>query len=128
MHSTIQQDIRLDEDHTHLNEDECFAQKNNVDFRSTKQLIDAAEVIKKNEDLVNKLEVLQKDIKNIGTADDLTKDQIELLKMHERHDHVISTPDIKLLAAAGCFPKRLARCTHPACATCCYGYAHRKPW
>ena len=33
-----------------------------------------------------------------------------------------------MLAAAGHFPKRLSKCTRPACATCSYEASRRKPW
>ena len=90
--------------------------------------VDAAELIAKNADLEDKLTKIQQEVRHICTKDTLTKDQIELLQIHERFNHVISIADIQLLAAAGHFPKRLSTCTRPACATCYYGKARRKPW
>ena len=40
----------------------------------------------------------------------------------------MSVADTQLLAATGMFPKRLSKCTKPACATCYYGAAQHKLW
>lgn len=90
--------------------------------------VDAVKLINKNQDLEKKLAKVQEEARMIGTSETLSKDQTELLRIHERYNHVISIPDIQILAAAGHFPSRLAKCTRPACATCCYGSAQRKPW
>ena len=58
--------------------------------------------------------------------DTLLKDQIELLKIHERYNHVISITGIELLAAVGYFPKRLLNCTRLAYAIYCYGATQRR--
>ena len=81
---------------------------------------DSAEIIKKNEDLETKLVQVQKEARRIGTTSTLAKDQLELLRIHERYNHVMSVADIQRLAASGVFPKRLSKCTRPACATHCY--------
>ena len=88
--------------------------------------IDTADLISKNKDLELKLSKVQEEAKMIGTADTLSKDQSELLRLHERFNHVIYIPDLQTLAAAGHFPKRSSKCTRPACTSCCYGSAQRK--
>ena len=50
------------------------------------------------------------------------------MHIHKRYDHVISMPEIQVLAAFGHFPKRLSKCARPDFATCCYGLAERNPW
>ena len=90
--------------------------------------LDAADIIAKNADLEDKLLQIQQDVKQICTKDTLDRNQRELLQLHECFNHVISITDLQLLAAAGHFPKRLSTCTRPACATCCYGKARKKPW
>ena len=62
------------------------------------------------------------------TKETLDKNQLELLQLHERFNHVISIADLQLLAAAGHFPKRLSTCTSPVCTTCCHGKVRSKPW
>ena len=84
---------------------------------------DAAETIKHNEDLENKILKAQEEAHRIGTTSTLSKDQLELIKIHERCNHVMSVADIQLLAATGVFPKRLSKHTRLACATCYYGAA-----
>ena len=71
---------------------------------------------------------VQEEARRIGTASTLTRDQQELLRIHERCNHVTSVADMQLLSATSVFPKRLSKCTRPACATCCYDAAQRKPW
>ena len=90
--------------------------------------MDAADLIATNADLEDKLLKLQEDAKQTCTKETLDKNQLELLQLHERFNHVISIADLQLLAAAGHFPKQLSTCTRPACVTCCYGKARRKPW
>ena len=46
---------------------------------------------------------------------------MELLRLHEKHNHVISIEDLQLLEEACHFPKLLSKCARPACATCFYG-------
>ena len=64
----------------------------------------------------------------LGTKDALSKDQLEPLRTHEKFNHVVPIADIQLLDAAGHFPKRLSKCTRPACATCCCEAAQKKLW
>ena len=90
--------------------------------------VDAVELISKNKDLERKLSKVQEEAKLIGTAETLSKDQGELLCLHERFNHVISIVDLQILAAAGHFPKRLSICTCPACASCYYSLAQHKAW
>ena len=96
--------------------------------RHLSQCKDAAEIIKHNEDLENKLLKVQEEARRIGTTSIISKDQLELLKIHDRHNHVMSVVDMQLLATTGIFPKRIYKYTRPTCATCCYGADQCKPW
>ena len=84
-------------------------------------MLDTEKLIKKNDDLELKLLNLSKDLNLMRTSSTLSNDQAELLRIHERYNHVLSIADIQLLAASGKFPSRLSKCTRPVCATCCYG-------
>ena len=53
---------------------------------------------------------------------------MELPRLHKRHNNGISIAYVQLLASSGYLPKRLSKCTRPACATCCYGKDHKKTW
>ena len=90
--------------------------------------IDTLDFMSKNADLEEKLLKIQKEAILTGTSETLNKDQQELLRIHERHNHVILILDIQALAAASHFPKTLSKCARPDCATCYYGAAERKPW
>ena len=57
-------------------------------------LLDANKLIKKNDDLELKLLNLSKDLKLMSTASTLSKDQAELLRIHEHYNHVLSIADI----------------------------------
>ena len=70
---------------------------------------------------------MKQDVKIISKALSLSQDQLELLRIHERCNHVISIDDIQLLTAAK-NPNLLATCPRQACATYCYGSSHRKSW
>ena len=85
-------------------------------------------MIKDNKDLEDKLLKVQEEAHQIGTASTLNKDQLELLKINERHNHVVSVAEMQLLTANVIFPKSLSKCTRPACAAYCYCAAQRKPW
>lgn len=78
---------------------------------------DAAETIKHNEDLENKLLKVQEEARRIGTASTFNKDQLELVKNCEGHNYATSVADMQLLAATGIFSKRLSKCTMPSCTT-----------
>ena len=67
--------------------------------------MDSADLIAKNSDLEDKLLKLQEDAKQVCTKETLDKNQLELLQLHERFNHVISIADLQLLAAAGHFLK-----------------------
>ena len=66
-------------------------------------------MIKHNEDLENKLLKVQEEARRIGTACTLSKDQLELLKTHERHNHDMPAADVYSLATTGVFPERISR-------------------
>ena len=87
---------------------------------------DTDEIIKHNEDLENKLLKVQEEARRIGTASTLNIDQQELLRIHERFNHVMSAYDIQLLAGTDVIPKSISKCTRQACAACCYGADQRK--
>ena len=93
-----------------------------------KKYADAPKLTSKNEDLENRLFQIQKKAKLLGTKDTLSKDQIKLLHIHERNNHIISIADIQILVAVGYFSRHLSKCTRPACTTYCYRAAQRKSW
>ena len=70
---------------------------------------------------------MKQDSNKISRVYALSRDQLELIRIHERFNDVISIVDVKLLVAVGKFPKRLSTCPRPACATCFYVSAYRKP-
>jgi hypothetical protein len=67
---------------------------------------------------------------NLESQDDATSildDQSELLRWHYRLGHV-PFANIRLMAARGELPKRLAKCRVPRCQSCLYGRATKQPW
>ena len=89
---------------------------------------DSAEIIKHNEYLENELLKVQEEARVVGTSSTLNKNQLELLKIHERHNQLMSIANIQLLVATRTLPKRIYKCTRPACATFCHSAAQRKSW
>ena len=77
-------------------------------------------------DVEEKLTRFREEDKLIGTSDSLNKDQTELLRRHERHNHVISIVHLQLLVAVDHFPTRSSKCARLHCASCCCGKAHKK--
>ena len=59
--------------------------------------------MKHNEDLENKLSKVQQEACRIGTASTLSKDQLELLKTYERHNHVMPAASVQSLATTVVF-------------------------
>ena len=99
-----------------------------VQDQRERQHNDAAKLIEINSDLNDKLLALQHDYKAATAAEPLTPVQSELLSLHVKLNHAVPIKDIQQLAASGLLPKRLATCKRPACASCCYGNSHLKPW
>lgn len=58
----------------------------------------------------------------------LSKDQQELLDIHEKTNHCISIKELQLMAKEGKLPNRLSTCNPPLCPSCLYGKAHKRPW
>ena len=86
----------------------------------------AVELIAKYYDLEDKLLQVQEEAKHIGTTETISKDQLEHLRTHERHNHIASMANVQSLAAAREFISRRSKCARPACDTCCYGAAQLK--
>ena len=68
----------------------------------------ADEIIKHNEDLKKNILKVQEEAHLIETASTLNKDQLEVLRIHKRHNQVTSAADMKLLSATSMFPTRLS--------------------
>jgi hypothetical protein len=67
---------------------------------------------------------------NLVSQDDATStldSQAELLRWHYRLGH-LPFANIRIMAAKGEIPKRLATCRVPRCQSCLYGRATKKPW
>jgi hypothetical protein len=67
---------------------------------------------------------------NLALQDDTISaldDQTELLRWHYRLAH-LPFANIRLMAARGEIPKRLAACRVPKCQSCLYGRATRRAW
>jgi hypothetical protein len=67
---------------------------------------------------------------NVPSQDNATStldSQAELLCWHYRLGH-LPFANIRLMAARGEIPKRLATCRVPQCQSCLYGRATKKPW
>ena len=94
------------------------------DTSDRSNLIKAATKIAKNKDIHVSIEDVQS--KDSHKPHSLSKNQRELLSIHNRLNHEVSIKDTQLLAAAGYFPKRLATCSRPQCCECHFGKAHRK--
>ena len=57
----------------------------------------------------------------------MQSDQRLFMEYHERLGH-LSWEILRVLAATGLIPKKLAKCPAPKCPGCLYGKATRKPW
>ena len=66
---------------------------------------------------------VEESTKRIRTAELLTKDQVELLWLHKKYNHVILIANLQILAIVGRFLKKLAKYIEPAYTTCCYRLA-----
>ena len=55
----------------------------------------------------------------------LSKDQMELLNIHNRFNHQLPIKEIQILAEVGYFPKRLALCRYPQCCACQFRKAQK---
>ena len=67
---------------------------------------------------------------NLAPQDDVTSsldDHSELLRWHYRLGH-LPFANLRLMAARGEIPKRLANCRIPKCQSCLYGRATKRPW
>jgi hypothetical protein len=67
---------------------------------------------------------------NLPSQDDATSlldDQAELMRWHCRLGH-LPFGNIRLMAAKGEIPKRLASCRIPKCQSCLYSRATKRPW
>jgi hypothetical protein len=67
---------------------------------------------------------------NLPSQDDTTSAldaSTELLRWHYRLGH-LPFPNLRLMAARGELPKRLAACRTPRCESCLYGQATKRPW
>ena len=86
--------VELNFDHDEADADICV-DLNDVDTETRiNRLLKAEELIKENKDIENKLETLKQDVKKISTASALYRDQLELIRIHEQHNRVISIADI----------------------------------
>ena len=67
---------------------------------------------------------------NLASQDDTISaldDRTELLRWHYRLGH-LPFSNLRLMAARGEIPKRLASCRIPKCQSCLYGRATKRPW
>ena len=67
-------------------------------------------------------------LKEIFSQKTLSRDQEELLALHEKTNHCVSMQDLQTLAIKGHLPQRLALCPRPVCSGCLFGKAHKRPW
>ena len=66
-------------------------------------------------------------IKDTHHVENLTNDQLELLRLHNKYGH-ISFKLLQNLASQGLIPKKLGKCEKPTCPSCLYGKQTKRPW
>ena len=111
------------QDNTASNDKVAFRSIDNTDDH--RNLLKAATKIAKNKDMHVSIEDINQEFHKPHS---LSKAQRELLSIHNKLNHEVPIKDMKLLAAAGHFPKRLASCDRPQCCECHFGKARKKAW